>query len=31
MAMSFEQKLDVWLRLRSDEHRGATVLQPPLF
>ncbi|OIJ41089.1 DNA-deoxyinosine glycosylase [Massilia timonae] len=31
MAMSFEQKLDVWSRLRDDEQRGPTVSQSPLF
>jgi len=31
MAMSFEQKLDVWSRLRGDEQRGPTVSQSPLF
>lgn len=31
MAMSFEQKLDVWSRLRADGRRGPTVSQPALF
>ena len=31
MAMSFEQKLDVWSRLRDDGHLGPTESQSPLF
>ena len=31
MAMSCEQKLDVWSRLRADGRRGPTVSQPALF